>query len=462
MTASHETTPTSKSPDNVFATAGVGQKAESAILLGVLPRGDIRRDFSDPLEELELLASTAKIRVFDRVVQKLDRPNAATYCGSGTVEKVSQLAEDTGADTIICDNDLSPAQLRNLEKLCKRKVVDRTDLILDIFARHAKTLQARLQVELAQLEYARPRLRKMWSHLTGEQGGVGFRGPGEKQLEMDKRMLGKRIKDLKAKLKEIRKRKVREVSTRSEIHTIALIGYTNAGKSTLFSRLTDSETYVADKLFATLDTKTRPFQVKTRIKGVLSDTVGFIDHLPHRLVESFHATLEEVLQADLLVHVVDVSGEDPLRHVESVDDVLKKIGCVDRPTIMALNKVDQVDPALLPFFVNRLPRSVPISAKTGAGIEQLREAIADELTKNDRPCRVSAPMHEGRFIAALEARASSLKQRVKDDRLIIDLSISKDFLSQALRSSYNRDDIKYKWLDEDASESKDHAPESSE
>lgn len=449
MAETHETSPTSKTPDSVFATAGVGRKAESAILLGVLPRGDIRRDATDPLEELELLASTANIQIFDRVVQKLDRPNAATYCGSGTVEKVAQLARDTGADTIICDNDLSPGQLRNLEKLCERKVVDRTDLILDIFARHAKTLQARLQVELAQLEYARPRLRKMWSHLTGEQGGVGFRGPGEKQLEMDKRMLGKRIKDLKQKLADIRKRKVREVSTRSEIHTIALIGYTNAGKSTLFSRLTDSDAYVADKLFATLDTKTRPFQVKTRLKGVLSDTVGFIDHLPHRLVESFHATLEEVLQADLLIHVVDVSGDDPLRHVESVDDVLKKIGCVDRPTIMALNKVDQVDPALLPFFVSRLPRSVPISAKTGVGVDQLRETIADELTKNDRPCRVSAPMHEGRFIAALDARASEMSQRVKDDRLILDMSISNDFLSQALRSSYNRDDIKYKWLDEE-------------
>jgi GTPase len=431
---------------NVFATAGVGRKKESAVLLGVLVRGDLRREFTNPLEELELLSNTAGIAVFDKVVQRLDRPNPATYCGSGTVEKVKQLAEETGADTIICDNDLSPAQLRNLEKICKLKVVDRTDLILDIFARHAKTNQARLQVELAQLEYARPRLRKMWSHLEGEQGGVGFRGPGEKQLEMDKRMLGKRVKDLKGRLKDIRERKVREVSTRSQIHTVALVGYTNAGKSTLFGRLTDSDPYIADKLFATLDTKTRPFQVKTRLKGVLSDTVGFIDHLPHRLVESFHATLEEVLQADLLVHVVDVSGDDPLRQVEAVDTVLKQVGCVDRPMIMALNKVDLADPAMLPFFIKRLPRSVPISAKSGAGVDQLREAIADELTKNDRPCRVSSPMSEGRFIAALEARASALTRKFKGQRLVIDMTISEDFLNQALRMSNDRQSIKVKWL----------------
>lgn len=446
----HDTVAPELSQKNVFHTAGISAKKESAVLLGVLVRHDPRRQLNNPLKELKMLAETAEINVLDQVVQKLDRPNSATYCGSGTVEKIAELAREHKADTIVCDNDLSPAQLRNLEKLCKRKVVDRTDLILDIFARHAKTLQARLQVELAQLEYVRPRLRKMWGHLTGEQGGVGFRGPGEKQLEMDKRMIGKRIKDLKRRLSEIRERKEREVSSRADIHTVALVGYTNAGKSTLFSRLTESETLIADKLFATLDTKTRPFQVRSRLRGVLSDTVGFIDHLPHRLVESFHATLEEVLQAELLVHVVDVAGEDPLKHYESVMEVLKKIGCHERPMIVALNKIDAVDRPNLPYFLSRLPNAVGVSSLTGEGIESLRHRMAEFLTRQDGDCVVTSPFDDGKFIAALEARASDLTKTVEDDHLKLTLRISKDRLRQAMRMARNPDRITVTWQGDSA------------
>lgn len=424
--------------DNVFHTAGIGARKESAVMLGVLARHDPRREAEDPLAELEMLASTAEVRVLGRVVQRLDRPKAGTYAGKGTVERLANLARDTGADTIICDNDLSPAQLRNLERICERKVVDRTDLILDIFARHAKTLQARLQVELAQLEYARPRLRKMWTHLAGEQGGVGFRGPGEKQLEMDKRIIGKRIRELKDRLDEIRRRKVREVATRSEVYTVALVGYTNAGKSTLFSRLTDSEVYIADKLFATLDTKTRPFKVRSRVSAVLSDTVGFIDHLPHRLVESFHATLEEVFQADVLVHVVDVSAPDPLKQVESVNAVLAQIGEVNRPTVTALNKVDQAERESLPFFLKRLPNAVAISAKTGDGIPELRDAVAAELCRDDRWRRLLVPHDEGRFLAALDSFASELHKTAAEQGLIVEARVNDERLGHALRKARDR------------------------
>lgn len=439
------------SKDNVFHGGGLGTKKESAVLLGVLKRDDARRDLKEPLSELAMLAETAEILVKDQVVQKLDRPHPATYAGSGTVAMLAKLAKEVGADTIICDNDLSPAQSRTLQKTCQMKVVDRTDLILDIFARHAKTLQARLQVELAQLKYARPRLRKMWTHLAGEQGGVGFRGPGEKQLELDKRMIDDRIRDLKQKLTKIRQRKIREVSSRSEIHTIALVGYTNAGKSTLFGKLTDSEkeTYVANKLFATLDTKTRPIQVKTRVRGVLSDTVGFIDHLPHHLIESFHATLEEVLQAHLLIHVVDLSGADPIRHLKSVNQVLKQIGLGKQPTIMALNKADQVDPALLPYFLKRIPRSVAVSGLTGMGFSKLREMIAEQLTALDRPCQITAALSEGRFIAAVDARASELEQHYEADSLIMKARISPDFLKQARHNVRNHQNISWQWLSEE-------------
>jgi len=426
---------------DVFALAGVGAKKESAVMLGVLVRHDWRRDSANPLAELAMLADTCGVEIRGQLIQKLDRPHAATYAGKGTVEKLAALAKETGVDTVICDNDLSPAQLRNLERACQVKVVDRTDLILDIFAQHARTQQARLQVELAQLQYTRPRLRKMWTHLLGEQGGVGFRGPGEKQLEMDKRTIDKRIKDLRKRLETIRQRKEREVGTRHQLHTIALVGYTNAGKSTLFEALTGAETYVADRLFATLDTRTRPFKIRSRLRGVLSDTVGFIDNLPHRLVESFHATLEEVLQADLLIHVVDVAGEDPLRQVEAVNTVLEKIGCIGRPVVTAMNKVDLAERASVPFFQKRLTQAIPVSAVTGEGLELLKETIALELTRSDRHRRIFAPHREGRFIAALDGLASEIEKEATAEGVIMTLWISDSRLGTALRLARSRDAI---------------------
>ena len=280
---------------------------EVAVLVRViLPDG--QTTFSDPLEELQGLAETAGAVVVGGMTQRREKPCITTYLGKGKVEELQTLVEFHAADFVIFDNDLSPAQSRNLEKALKVKVLDRTELILDIFATHARTYESRLAVELAQLEYALPRLKRMWTHLSRLKMGVGMRGPGEKQLETDRRLVEKRIHDLKSDLKKIEKRKERQVSSRKDFMKVSLVGYTNAGKSTLMNALTDAGVLAEDKLFATLDTRTRRWRLPSWGPVLLSDTVGFIRDLPHRLIASFKATLEEARQADLLLHVADASN----------------------------------------------------------------------------------------------------------------------------------------------------------
>ena len=296
-------------------------REERAILVGViLPKSDVTAD--DPLDELQGLAKTSGLKVVGTLLQKRQQIDIATYIGSGKVEELKALALAQEADVVVFDNDLGPAQTRNLEQQLDVKVVDRTEVILDIFATHARTHEAHLQVELAQLEYAMPRLKRMWTHLSRYKGGIGFRGPGEKQLEEDRRLVAHRIQELKAKLLKIQARKEREVASRDEVPTVSLVGYTNAGKSTLMNALTEAGVLVEDKLFATLDTRTRRWRFKGGGHALLSDTVGFIRDLPHALVASFKATLEEARQADLLLHIVDASSREAESQIKAVKSVV--------------------------------------------------------------------------------------------------------------------------------------------
>ena len=376
---------------------------ELAVLVAGLMRNDPRLELADPLGELASLAKTAGVQaVEERVVQRRDRPDSATCVGKGTVERVAELVAERCAKVVIFDNELSPGQRRNLEKRLNMKVIDRTELILDIFASHARTPQSKLQVEVAQLEYALPRLRRMWSHLDP---GVGLRGPGEKQLEIDKRLIKLRIQELKRELEKVRDRRERQVQSREDVFTVALVGYTNAGKSTLMNRMTAADVLVADKLFATLDTRTRPWKVGPNRAVLLSDTVGFIRHLPHRLVESFHATLEEVVAADLLVHVVDASDPAPLEQVKAVREVLDSLGLRDRDEIIALNKVDQARPELIPYLERRLVNTVRVSAKTGAGIDELTQIVNAVASSSERDYLLDLDVREGKAIAYLESAA---------------------------------------------------------
>ncbi|MHC5100713.1 MAG: GTPase HflX, partial [Planctomycetota bacterium] len=294
---------------------------ERAILVGVILKRKEKTSNDDVLGELTALAESAGAVVVDRFIQKMGRVSAATYIGSGKAKMLAERVDAKEADVVIFDNDLSPAQIRELEKIVECKVLDRSELILDIFATRARTHQAKLQVELAQLEYTYPRLTRMWSHLdtvagaggaggVGAVGGIGTRGTGEKQLEIDRRLVNKRITELKRNIAAIDKRKIREIDGRSDFYTISLVGYTNAGKSTLMNALTDAGVFVQDQLFATLDTRTRKWQVDAGVEVLLSDTVGFVSKLPHHLVASFKATLEETINADLLLHVVDASSVD--------------------------------------------------------------------------------------------------------------------------------------------------------
>ncbi|MCZ7622545.1 MAG: GTPase HflX [Candidatus Kuenenia sp.] len=302
-------------------------RAERAILFRALSYPNIIDLDEEPLEELSRLAKTAGANVIYTVIQKRAHIDPLYYIGKGKAQELQKIAVEMDADVLICDDNLTPAQVKNLEKIIEKKVIDRSELILDIFATRAKTHQAKLQVELAQLEYTKPRLKRMWTHLSRIEGGIGTRGPGEKQLEVDNRIVSRKIHDLKKRLGEIEKRQQRVVASRKEFSTVSIVGYTNAGKSTLMNALTDVDAMVEDKLFATLDTKTGICKLENSKNILISDTVGFIQKLPHYLVSSFKATLEETRNADILLHVADISSPHIHKQIESVNIVLKELGC---------------------------------------------------------------------------------------------------------------------------------------
>jgi GTP-binding protein HflX len=374
----------------------------------------------DPLEELRGLATTAGAVVVGGMLQKRQRINPATYLGKGKLQELGEQVQATDADVILFDNDLSPGQIRNLEKATSVKVLDRSEVILDIFATRARSVESRLQVELAQLEYALPRLRKMWTHLSRITGGIGLRGPGETQLEEDRRLVDQRIRDLKARLVEVQARKEREVRTRQEEHTVSLVGYTNAGKSTLMNALTGAGVYVEDKLFSTLETRTRQWHLKDWGRVLLSDTVGFIRDLPHHLVASFKATLEEARQARLLLHVVDASNPTAEEQIQAVNRVLEELGCAGKPTLPVLNKVDRLaDRSYLHVLLHRYPKAIPISAATGSGLESLQGAVIEALAADFADAEIDASAANGKVLSYLAAHAEIHNQEYDGDRVRI-------------------------------------------
>jgi GTP-binding protein HflX len=370
---------------------------------------------TDPLEELRGLATTAGALVVGGITQKREQINPATYIGKGKVIELQEQAQAADADVIVFDNDLSAPQVRNLEKATSLKVLDRSELILDIFATRARSIEARLQVELAQLEYSMPRLKNMWTHLGRIKGGIGLRGPGETQLEEDRRLVTLRIRDLKERLVEVQARKEREVYSRREEHTVSLVGYTNAGKSTLMNALTGAGVLAEDKLFSTLDTRTRQWHLKDWGRVLLSDTVGFIRDLPHHLIASFKATLEEARQARLLLHVVDASNEAAEEQIKAVNAVLKELGCGHKPMLLVLNKVDRLpEPSRLHVLMKHHPRSVAISAATGRGLDDLRDAVIEAIGADFADAEVVIAAANGRVLAYLSAHAEIEHQQYED------------------------------------------------
>jgi GTP-binding protein HflX len=414
-------------------STGRPDRREKTILVGVLlPEGDFNPD--DPLDEIRGLAKSAGLIVAGSLLQKRPQPDIATYIGSGKVLELKELVAAHEADLVVFDNDLGPAQTRNLEKALGVKVIDRTEVILDIFANRARTHEAHLQVELAQLEYALPRLKRMWTHLSRYKGGIGVRGPGEKQLEEDRRLVGQRIQDLRAKLGKIQARKEREVAGRGEVPTVSLVGYTNAGKSTLMNALTKADVFVEDKLFATLDTRTRRWQFRGGGHVLLSDTVGFIRNLPHTLVASFKATLEEARQADLLLHVVDASSPEAEKQIAAVNAVLDELGLADHPTLLVLNKLDKVpDRSFLDVLKARHEEAIAISASSGDGLDRLEQAVREALHEQALDAEVETGVANGRVLAYLAQHAQIRDQQYDDDRVSLRCRLPRrciDFLNE--------------------------------
>ena len=404
-------------------------KEEVAILVRVL-LPDSRVDL-DPLKELQGLAETAGALVVSGMIQNRPRPDSTTYMGKGKVAELKELVEFHAADVIVFDNDLSPAQTRNLEVELGIKVIDRTELILDIFATNAQTYESRLAVELAQLEYSLPRLKRMWTHLSRLKMGVGMRGPGEKQLETDRRLVEKRIHDLKKELEKVEQRKERQVGSRKETMTVSLVGYTNAGKSTLMNGLTDAKVLAQDKLFATLDTRTRRWHLPKWGPVLLSDTVGFIRDLPHSLIASFKATLEETRQADLLLHVADASNSSVIEQIASVYNVLKEIGIEEKDALLVLNKTDQIEnPSQLAALKNRYPNAVCISAKSKTGFEDLHRVVSDALSRHFRDVDIVTHVGNGKLLAYLAARGEVISTQYSEDKVSVHCRIPQKYLGK--------------------------------
>jgi GTP-binding protein HflX len=388
-----------------------GAQPERGFIVAVLPSGT---DTEPELAEMEELARTAGVDAVGSVVQHRQRPDQRSFLGKGKLEELKSAFADSGSESLLVDGELTPSQQRRLEDALQARVVDRTQLILDIFAQHALSAEGKLQVELAQLQYNLPRMRGMWQHLERLGGGVGTRGPGESQLETDRRLARRRVALLRRRLAALRTQRAtrRKERTRSETPTVALAGYTNAGKSTLLNALTDAHVSVADRLFETVDPTTRAFSHDGR-RYLLTDTVGFIRRLPHELVEGFAATLEETLAADLVLHVLDASAsDDELDQMASaVEDVLHEIGADELPVELVLNKIDAVDPLGRRRLTNRFPGALPISALTGEGLPELRARIADRFSERFELVRLLVPYEEGGRLAELYELGTPIDER---------------------------------------------------
>jgi GTP-binding protein HflX len=385
---------------------------EKIVLVGVTFPYSREDETEAHLEELALLVDTAGADEAARVVQRRDHPDPATFVGKGKAEELRDLSNAVDADTVVFDDELSPAQSRNLEKILGRTAIDRTAVILDIFAQNARTQEGKAQVELAQIEYRLPRLRGRGTQLSRLAGGIGTRGPGETQLEVDRRRLVRRKNRLERDLRRLteQRRLQRKSRRRSRLASVSLVGYTNAGKSTLLNRLTDAGVLVEDRLFATLDPRTRRLDLPGGESVLLSDTVGFVRKLPHQLVEAFRSTLEVVTESDLLVHVVDSSFFDPDSQIEAVRSVLGEIGAGSVPELLAFNKTDLVDRPVVDRLLERHPGSVALSALTGSGLDGLLEAVGDRLRAAAQVVELVIPYDRGDVLAAVHREGEVLTE----------------------------------------------------
>ena len=416
---------------------------ERALLVRMI-LADSKTDQTDPLSELRSLVRTAGASIVDEIIARRTKIHAGLYVGTGKAEQIAARCRQNKVDVVIFDNDLTPAQIRDLEEITHRKVLDRSELILDIFAAHARTAESRLQVELAQLEYTYPRLRHMWTHLervaggattaVAAVGGIGTRGPGEKQIEIDRRLVNKRVAYLKRKIHQIDQRKIRQVKTRCDAFCACLVGYTNAGKSTLMNLLTGAGAYVADQLFSTLQTKTRRWDLGDGEQVLLSDTIGFVRDLPHHLVASFKATLEEAIGADLLIHVADAAHEDVDRQIAATRSVLGELGCSENKRLLALNKIDEIsDPTVRTILTSKYPNAMFISATTGEGADALVKAVMFQAEGAPVHVTLTADCRNGKLMQYIAQHAKIRREQFADTKARIEATIPARRLQQ-LRS----------------------------
>ena len=396
------------------------QNAEKALLVGVRLSGMTKRYADESLGELSRLADTAGVEVMEKMIQSRETPDSAYFVGKGKAEEIALIYTELGLSTVIFDVDLSPAQTRNLENIIEGKVIDRTRLILDIFAQHARTKEAMLEVELAQLNYQLPRLTRLWTHLSRQtagarSGSVGTRGPGEKQLDIDKNLIRGRMSVLKQQLDKIKENRHLERQNREGKFTIALVGYTNAGKSTLLNSLANDHLYTDDKLFATLDPVTRLVRLSSNQSALFTDTVGFIRNLPHHLIVSFRATLEEVKESDMLLHVVDSSHESVREQIKAVEDVLKKLNAHNVPMLTVFNKTDNLDDmSVLTDLRREYPNSVSISALNGNGIDELKARLLEKASSNEVEIKIEIPQTNGQAINYIYNHGRIISKEFKD------------------------------------------------
>ena len=402
---------------------------ERVMLIALYGHKTTKRQSDEYLNELELLTQTAGGLPIEKVLQNRSRPDVSTYVGKGKLQELKGLIKVRSIKTVIFDDDLSPTQIRNIEVATDTKVLDRSALILDIFASRAKTSAAKTQVELAQLQYLLPRLTRYWTHLSRQSGGIGTKGPGETQIETDRQIIGQRIAMLKSKLKKLDKQRTTQRKGRKGKQLVSLVGYTNAGKSTLMNALTQTEVLAEDKLFATLDSTVRRHQLCNH-DILLSDTVGFIRKLPHNLIESFKSTLDEVREADILVHVVDGSSNMVHEYIDVVDTTLKDIEATNKRTILALNKVDRMDHEQIVMLKDQYPDAIFISAERGIGLSELELKIEELIEDEYLSLSISIPISKYKAIAFIHENANVTSEKYVGDKVELFYRIAKKNLKQ--------------------------------
>jgi GTP-binding protein HflX len=407
---------------------------DKAILVAVKTRDISQERVEEHLQELEMLADTAGAETIIKIVQERDRYDSAFFIGKGKAEEIAELAELNEVTIVIFDEDLNPTQVRNLEKLIDKKIIDRSGLILDIFASHAKTNQAKTQVELAQLQYMLPRLTRAWTHLSKQYGGIGTKGPGETQIETDRRIIRTRIAKLKEKLKKIESQQITKSIGREDYIKATLVGYTNAGKSTLLNLLTEAKVLAEDKLFATLDSTTRAFNLSLKKKILITDTVGFIRKLPHHLVASFKSTLNVVSDADLIIHVIDITNSYFEDHIKVVEETLESLGCAKKPQIKIFNKIDALDDkSRVNYVKNVYPKSIIISAERGININKLKDLFIDYYEQNFVENKIRTDHTKSHLVAKVHSLVDDLETSYDDFGITLKYKTTKLIHEQILR-----------------------------